>query len=369
MLARALARGLLRRLLMLTSASIDPTRGADQLRLLLELAILAPSTHNSQPWRFSIVDDDTVEVRSDARRMLPRIDPLGRQRLMSCGAALFHIRLGLRRYGWFDEVEYLPEPSEPDLVARVMRGRRLQPSARDLELFAAIPHRRTNRAPFLLRPVGRALGDELIREAATEGAWLVRLHPHDKLEVASIIADADRRQFSDAVFRRELGRWLRPRGSRKRDGIPMARRDVPSALPVAGLALLRRFDVGGGIAARERELATRSPMLAVLGTRLDEPRDWITAGEAMEAVLLRATHLGLSASFLNQAVEEPELRRAIAVAARGAGAPQLILRFGWGSAVSATRRRSVDEVLRDPVAMPAAVPFTPRRSSTPPSPP
>jgi nitroreductase len=317
----------------------------DDLRSLVQLAILAPSTHNTQPWQFRIVDDDTLEVWIDARRSLPRIDPAGRQRWMSCAAALFHLRLGVRRYGRLDEVDYLPDPARPDLVAILRRGRAVRPAQRDLELFEAIPRRRTNRAPFQLRPVSRELGDILSYEAGIEGAWMVRLHPHNKLEVAFLIEEGDRKQFADPTFRDELGRWLRPRGSRSRDGIPMARKDVPTAAPVAGLALLRRFDVGGGIAARERELATRSPMLAVLGTDLDEPRDWISAGEAMEAVLLRATHLGLAASFLNQAVEETDLRGPIGDAAHARGFPQLILRFGWGGEVSATPRRSVDEVM------------------------
>jgi hypothetical protein len=330
--------------------SIDPScyprdaRGAEQLHFLLQFALLAPSTHNSQPWRFRIVDDDTVEVWSDPTRWLRRIDAAGRQLAMSCGAALFHLRLAVRRYGYADEVEYAPERSRPDLLARVRRGRRIAPTARDVELFAAILRRRTYRGPFLKRPVSAALSDALIREAAIEGAWLVRLHPHDKLDVAAIIASADRRQLGDPVFRSELGEWLRPRGSRRRDGIPMVRKDVPTALPVVGPALLRAFDLGEGVAARERDLALQSPVVAVLGTELDEPRDWVTAGEAMESVLLRATHLGLAASFLNQAVEERDLRRPIGAAARTWGVPQLILRFGWGGEVATTPRRSVDEV-------------------------
>src|SRR6188768_4307216 len=121
--------------------------GAVQLRFLTRFAILAPSTHNTQPWRFRIVDDDTIELWLDRRRSLPRIDPAGRQRWMSCAAALFHLRLGVRRFGRLDEVEYLPDPAQPDLVARLRRGREIRPQPRDLELFDAILRRRTNRGP------------------------------------------------------------------------------------------------------------------------------------------------------------------------------------------------------------------------------
>ena len=315
------------------------------LELLLRFAILAPSTHNTQPWKFRLVGDDAVEVWADASRALRRIDPERRQLFMSCGAALFHLRIGLRRCGWRDEVAYLPDPRRPDLVARLRRGDVMRPDRRAIDLFDAIPRRRTHRGAYALRPVAAALGEAIVREAAMEGAWMVRLHPHDKLAVAMLIADGDRKQLADPTFRRELSRWLVPRGSRRRDGIPMVKKDVPTALPLAGPALLRGLDLGGGVAERERVLATRSPMLAVLGTDLDGPADWITAGEAMEAALLRATALGLSASFLNQPLEEPELRGPIRRAARPSGFAQLVLRFGWGEdEVAPTPRRPVEEV-------------------------
>jgi nitroreductase len=250
--------------------------GADQLRFLVGCAALAPSTHSTQPWRFRIVDDDEVEVWADATRAIPRIDPVGRQRLISCGAALLHVRIGLRRFGWRDEVDYLPEPGAPELVARVRRGGMLRPPPRDVELFDAIPRRRPRRGPFLPRPVSAEHAAALIREAAIEGAWMEQVQSDDGLAGALLVE----------VRRSAEPRWW-----------------------------------------REPALA-RSPMLAVLGTDLDEPRDWIAAGEAMEAALLRATCLGMTASFLFQAVEVPTLRGSIGRAAGRGGFAQLILRFG-----------------------------------------
>ncbi len=334
-----------------TSWAVDPrdfpfrASPRDQLLFLLRFAILAPSTHNSQPWRFRVVGDDTVEVRADPSRALPRIDPLRRQLIMSCGAALFHLRTGLRCFGHEAVTEYLPEPKRPDLLARLRRGRACRPDTRCLKLFTAIPRRRTDRGAFSGRPIAASTSQAILREAAAEGAWMVRLHPHDKVAVALLVADGDRKQFADPAFRRELARWLVPRGSARRDGIPMVKKDVATALPLAGPALVRSFDRGGGIAARERELATGSPMLAVLGTMTDEPRDWIAAGEAMEATLLRATAFGLGASFLNQAIEEPELRAPISRAARPTGFAQLVLRFGWGREVPPTPRRRLEDVV------------------------
>ena len=337
------------------------------LMWLLRFAILAPSTHNTQPWRFR-VRDDGVELWADRGRALARIDPDGRQLVMSCGAALFNLRIAMRRFGLADRVAYFPDRRQPDLLARLQPGGEVQPDHRDLALFAAIPRRHTNREPFLEAPVSQEIADELTRESAIEGAWLERLHPDHKLEVAAVVASADRQQLADPSFRREMARWLVHRGSRRKDGIPMVKKDVATAVPLASTLLIRTFDRGSGVAAREQDLAVRSPVLAVLGTDHDEAPDWLAAGEAMQATLLRATHVGLSASFLNQAIEEQALRPRIAAAAGRPGFPQLVLRFGYGPMITPTPRRPVEDVIDrgdpPPTADAAGTGVTTRRALT-----
>jgi hypothetical protein len=125
----------------------------------------------------------------------------------------------------------------------------------------------------------------------------------------------------------------------------MGKKDVVTALPLVGPAIARWIDRCDVIAANDQALAMSSPMVLVLGTDHDELCDWITAGEAMEAVLLRASALGLAASFLNQPIEEPALRRPISAASHHPGHVQLVLRVGWAPASSATPRRDLDDVV------------------------
>ena len=46
----------------------------EQLRFLLNYSILSPSRYNRQPWKFKIVDDETVEFFLDLQRHLPVAD-------------------------------------------------------------------------------------------------------------------------------------------------------------------------------------------------------------------------------------------------------------------------------------------------------
>src|SRR5438067_1487493 len=72
---------------------------ADKLKFLLQFAVLAPSAHNTQPWLFKLRDED-VELWLDLSRAMPHCDPGNRELVISCGAALFQLRVALRRFGY-----------------------------------------------------------------------------------------------------------------------------------------------------------------------------------------------------------------------------------------------------------------------------
>ncbi len=81
-------------------------------------AVWAPSVHNTQPWRFTAAGQQ-VSLYADADRGLAVADPDGREMMISCGAALFNVRLALRSLGYIPETRVLPDPGQPALVARV----------------------------------------------------------------------------------------------------------------------------------------------------------------------------------------------------------------------------------------------------------
>ncbi len=316
----------------------------DQLEFLVRYAILAPSSHNAQPWRFR-VHANYIDLLADRGRSLHVIDPMDRQLLMSCGAALLNLRIAMRRFGWADVVQAFPDSTNNNLLARIAPGEPHQPGRADLGLFDAIPLRHTNRKPFELRPVSQTIADELIAACEQEQAWLVRMHPSAKYAAAELIAVADRDQLSNKAFRRELSEWLVSNTSQRGDGIPGYSKSYGPTTSYGTSLLVRTFDVGGSVAAKERELAEGSPMLAVLGTNYDDAIAWFAAGQAMQRMLLTAQLYGLSASFLNQPLEMSEYREQFAEITGHEGYPHLIMRIGYGPRTAATPRRALSEVM------------------------
>lgn len=319
---------------------------ATLLRLAIGQAIQAPSSHNSQPWRFH-VEGRRVELWADRNRQLRVVDPKGRALVISCGAALAFLVVALRRHGYAAKIERLPLPTQPELLARVTLGERVVPSNDEVALCEAIDRRRTNRGPFEPRIVPISDLIALRGAAETDGVWVDAVQDKARRHLlAELIGDGDREQWEDPAFRAELAAWLRSNHAGVADGMPGYSLGMGDFAAQIAPVVVRTFDRGDGEAARDLELAEGAPVLAVLGTVRDTPRDWLFTGEALGRLLLRATVLRLSASFLNQPIEVDALRPEVARVVGIDGVPQLIVRLGYAEReVRPTPRRAVEDVL------------------------
>jgi len=319
----------------------------EQLLFLLNYAILAPSGHNTQPWLFRI-QDDGIEVYADRRRALAVVDPGDRELVMSCGTALFHLRVAMRHFGFQPVITLLPSADHRDLMARIRLGASYEPTLNDHRLFMAIKKRRTNRKPFRDRPVPSPELDQLVQVAREEGATLHVLRSRSaKEKLAALIAEGDRRQAGDPSFRRELAAWLHSNRSSSRDGLPGKVLGFNDLSSLAGPFIVRTFDWGEGQAAHDQQLAEGSPVLLVFTTEEDHQAAWLRTGQALDRVLLQARAYDLHASYLNQPVEVSALRPRLAELLNTDEHPQLVLRIGYSEQVDPTPRRPVQEVLID----------------------
>jgi nitroreductase len=325
-------------------------------RDIVEQATRAPSIHNTQPWRFvthpeTDTDTGTIEVWTDPTRGLKVLDPTGRGRHISCGAAVLHARLAAAAAGYVATVRVLPDPAEPDHLAD-LELHETQPAddapadTADGDLAAAIATRHTSREPFSDEPIAEDVVRELRQAAATEGAWLRIIDtPEDATAVAVLLAHADEVQAADPAYVDELRQWTQ-RGDTG-DGIPTSA--VPHTAPAERGSNYRLRDF---VADREPEATSsqepppvEKPLVAVLGTTDDDVRSWIAAGQALGRLLLTATAHGVTASPLTQALEIPATRARLASELGVVGHPQMLLRLGYGTSGAPTPRRPVSDVL------------------------
>jgi hypothetical protein len=250
-----------------------------------------------------------------------------------------NLRIVAASAGLHFKVQLLPEPGEPDLLSRISLSDPSNVFGEDAQLVDFIETRRTYRKRFATREVSASVLDRLIEAAKREGARLVPLLTEEvRQKTAALVAEGDAAQWANPGWRRELAAWMHPR--RRGDGLTMP----ALAVPVAQL-VVRTFDMGGGVGAKDRQLAEASPLLAVLSTESDYPRDWLLAGQALQRTLLVGCKHGLQASYLNQPVQVASLRPKLQNLL-GAGFPQIVLRAGYPlEEVPPVPRRALDDVI------------------------
>jgi hypothetical protein len=315
------------------------------LELAADFAVQAPSVHNTQPWRIELQPEDRVLIRADRSRRLAAVDPRGRELVVSVGAALFNVRVAMAGAGWASEVDRLPSPGDPDLMAVV----RLVSGAPDLALAAlapAVTHRRTNRRRFTGAQLPESVLRRLAEIAESEGVVFVPVaDPGHRLLAARLTQQADAMQNADPAYRAELRHWT-TRTPDEGDGVP------PEVVPhVDGTQHddlpLRDFDTSGTGALPPETHSEMDQTMVLLATRSDDVQAWLRAGEALQHLLLELTRLGWVASPLTQAIEVPLTRTRLRGSLTWDAHPQMLLRIGQAPPAPRSFRRPRGDVVDD----------------------
>ena len=284
------------------------------------VALHAPSIHNTQPWHWR-VGVDMLELFADERWRLQIADPDGRLMILSCGAALHHVRVALRAMGYLPAVHRFPEPGRPDLLARVTLERSIDVVPQALDALRATLSRQTDRRDLDDAVVPLGALDAMRQAAGSAGAWL---HIMNQEQARKVIATAERAEgieIADPDSRAELRAWTE-RPPNDTAGIP------------EGVLPLRGSDY------------QPSGRYAVLYGNGDRPSSWLRGGEALSAIWLAATNHGLVLRPISSVIEVPAARAKLHHALFGMGCPYLLVRIGWAAEdgeIPGTPRRPVDE--------------------------
>jgi nitroreductase len=323
-----------------------------RLRYALNAAVLSPSVHNTQPWRFRIHDgsDPYVDLLMDAGRGLTALDPAHRQLVISCGAALAGYRLGLLGCGLAVRIESFPAAAGPNVAARIHVSERLGPDLEARKMWPFLRTRRSYRGPMNGAHIELWLRHRLIR-VATPFA-LLRFVPREQWRtVERLVTAATLALDESSAINDEVRTWTRG-PERTQDGVPAANWQRTS-LQTAGAPVVQRdFAQGRPFAGTIPTLGIEAdPVLAVLTSRGDTPLDWLQVGQALLRVALEMEIEKGALGYVNQPTEVPGMRAQLAAALEPSSTayrvPQLVLRLGYPAEPMppATPRRPVQSVL------------------------
>ncbi len=317
-------------------------QGAPLLRELVRYATLAPSSHNTQCWRFRI-GEKSISVLPDFARRCPAVDPDDHHLFVSLGCAGENLIQAARAMGWHGEVGF---DSARDAVAIALSPTTVHATP----LFDAIPHRQSTRGEYDGKPLSNDELALLERAASSDRVRLILLTERSAIErVLEYVVRGNTAQMSDPAFVDELKQWIRFNSAdavRLGDGLFSASSGNPTVPAWLGGLMFDLFFTPKGENDKYARHLRSSSGVAVFVAQSADKGHWVEVGRAYERFALQATALGIRNALVNQPVEVASLRGQFADAV-GAGAmrPDLVVRFGRGPKLQRSLRRPVQAVL------------------------
>lgn len=312
---------------------------------ILEFASLAPSGHNTQPWKFT-VEGHYIRIAPDFTRRLPVVDADDHALYISLGCALENLILAAAHFRYGANVMYDLKGNNAGMVVHLYEDETIHPDP----LFEHISLRHVNRGeytndlipPEMLHLIQKAVNEEEVQ-------LILITDEEQKEKLARLTAVAARMQFRNPAFREELMQWIRfnrKAADATHDGIPAPAVGAPSTPPAIGAFFFRHFVSPGNEASKAGEQVEQAPALAVLAARHHNKEGWVKLGRNFERLALTATRYNLSHSHFNMACEEEQVRRRLKETLHLEAEPLLLLRMGFAKEeLPPSQRRPVSEMM------------------------
>lgn len=271
---------------------------AERIRFLVRYGVLAPSSHNSQPWRFQ-VEGQALHVYLDRSRWLPVADSDARELHISVGCAIENVLIAAEHFELAPECTLLPVPDDPDLAARIEFTESNEPSAhRPPELFAMLTVRHTNRRYYEGRPILPEVIERLRGICVEPG---IAFHIITKSTIKSVFTDlvvrADELEQADPAYRKELGYWI-GKGVFKTGWLKSQ----------IGRFLFTYFNMAPTLIKLDKMAMKSAPAFAILASAGDDHASQLVVGQVYQRICLLGASLDVWCQPMSQLLHIPTIK-------------------------------------------------------------
>jgi nitroreductase len=312
----------------------------EKLKFLLRYAILAPSSHNSQPWKFSIKNNGLL-LFTDQSRWLNISDADQRELYISAGCALENLLIAAEHFGFGHLVEYFPEGENSPVASVKLNPNNKPENPRDNVLFDMIQRRSTNHNLYDARPISEADMARLHDCCYEDGFWLFPTNEaHNEAElrrkIDDLITRADACQLTDKAYKEELAWWVG-------QGVFGA----PWLMAKVSQLAITYLNISKGQTKKDSDMLLSAPSLVALGSAFNDRKSQVITGQIFERIALSASYMGLAVHPMSQILEVPEIKAELtSLLPKQNVFPQHTFRLGYAEPEKEhTPRRQLNEVL------------------------
>lgn len=320
----------------------------DKIKFLLNYAVLAPSSHNTQPWKFKL-NKNELEIIPDFSRHLIQSDKDKRMIYISLGCCFANIKIVAKYFGLESEVSYTNNLIIESAVKIIFQVSNLTDRTRSTEMFNAIKNRRTNR--FFYKDT--LVADEVLEELKKLNNFeeiKINFIAGEKLksEIAEIMGGGMKRIISQKSFRKELAAWLRMNLTLKRDGMPGNGHKMNLLTSIIAPYVLRNIDVSEVEKEKAIKRVLNFPAIGIITSKEDSILNFIYTGEILEKLSLAIKLREMDIAIMVAIIEDKESRKNLQNILKTDFLPQMFFGFGFAEHTAPkSPRRDLKEFLID----------------------
>lgn len=317
------------------------TSNEDKLKFLIRFAILAPSSHNSQPWLFTI-EKNKILVSKNEKRTLPIGDSNNRQLYISLGCAIENIVVVGNYVGFDSSVIF---NNEKDYVSIFLKDKTVLERADNLILN--IKKRITNRGQYYNKPINQEVIDLINSYKNIDINTDVITDVHTKDKLTDIILESTATSMKDKLFRKELSKYIIPNNSKLKIGMPGFTIGLPGIVSYIAPLLLNFFDVSKLSRKKDELILKTTPYIVIIGSRNDDKESWINVGRIFQNIALVATERDISLAVWAAPIQIGNYFKDIQEILGNNFRPQMLFRMGYPveNLIKHSPRLEVEEVI------------------------
>jgi hypothetical protein len=314
-----------------------------QAKFLLNYAVLAPSTFNTQPWLFSI-NKNLVAIYPDKSRRLNTSDLNNRLLYISLGCAVKNLESAANAFGFNVIKSFIKKNSVVHIEITLHKA---NPARNSKTLLNSIRNRLTNRSEYLSKSVPVDTINNLVEIAKNNGLNLIVTHDRSsKKRIMELAEKGDHIVWDNPKFKEEHLKWIRHNLTVDHDGMPAFTVGIPLLPSLFAKFVIRKSNFSKIQAKKNQHLLNSTPYFAFILSKNHGIETWIKIGETFEEISLVTTQEGIATAILAQIVEVGDLYKEAMRVLKTDLRPQLFFRMGFPSKASEhSPRRSVEEVL------------------------
>ena len=316
---------------------------SDKIKFILGYAVLAPSTHNSQPWLFKI-ESNSCKIYYDKSLKIPEADPVGRDLYISMGCVVENLVVAASYFGMFKDLKVILDDS---LIAEVYFQEKGERNL-DLNYFVdTIPRRVNARGLFESNSLPESIQAEILSLKKDGRIRIDFITNKEKIKkLAAVTVDGLRLAYKKPAFRKEMSGWMQNSLSGKKIGLPGYSLRVPFILSFIIPTLVRFFDISPLLAKLNYKSMASAPFICLFSSEESNPSVWFEVGRMTQRCMLHLNSKDIRTSIFVASIEMGDLYRRVQEVAGISLRPQFLFCAGCMKDVQKhSPRRSLEDKL------------------------